>query len=80
VRVVYLAARSDVSVAWCPSWRFITSPVSVRGRSARRTTVRWSHVDRMNFSFLSRPDLIPDLAPLAAELPRALDELSTMQG
>jgi len=36
----------------------------------------WSYIDRMNFSFLSCPDLIPDLAPLVAELPRALEELS----
>jgi diacylglycerol O-acyltransferase len=40
----------------------------------------WSYVDRMNFSFLSCPDLIPDLAPLVAELPRALEELRTMKG
>ena len=40
----------------------------------------WSYVDRMNFSFLSCPDLDPDLAPLVAELPRALDELRTMKG
>lgn len=40
----------------------------------------WSYVDRMNFSFLSCPDLLPDLAPLVAELPRALDELRTMKG
>ncbi len=40
----------------------------------------WSYVDRMNFSFLSCPDLMPDLAPLVAELPRALDELRKMKG
>ncbi len=40
----------------------------------------WSYVDRMNFSLLSCPDLIPDLAPLVAEIPRALDELRTMKG
>ena len=40
----------------------------------------WSYVDRMNFSFLSCPDLVPDLAPLVAELPRALDELRTTKG
>ena len=40
----------------------------------------WSYVDRMNFSFLSCPDLVPDLAPLVAELPRALDELRTTRG
>jgi len=40
----------------------------------------WSYVDRMNFSFLSCPDLVPDLAPLVAELPCALDELRTMKG
>jgi diacylglycerol O-acyltransferase len=40
----------------------------------------WSYVGRMNFSFLSCPDLVPDLAPLVAELPRALDELRTMKG
>lgn len=39
----------------------------------------WSYVGRMNFSFLSCPDLVPDLAPLVAELPRALDELRTME-
>ena len=37
----------------------------------------WSYCGRMNFSFLSCPDLVPDLAPLVAELPRALDELRT---
>jgi diacylglycerol O-acyltransferase len=40
----------------------------------------WSYVDRMNFSFLSCPDLVPDLAPLVAELPRALEELRTTKG
>jgi diacylglycerol O-acyltransferase len=40
----------------------------------------WSYVDRMNFSFLSCPDLMPDLAPLVAELPRALDDLRTTKG
>ena len=28
----------------------------------------WSYQDRMNFSLLSCPDLVPDLAPLVAEL------------
>ena len=40
----------------------------------------WSYVDRMNFSFLGCPDLVDDLAPLVAELPRALDELRTTKG
>jgi diacylglycerol O-acyltransferase len=40
----------------------------------------WSYVDRMNFSFLGCPDLVHDLAPLVAELPRALDELRTTKG
>ncbi len=40
----------------------------------------WSYVDRMNFSFLGCPDLVPDLAPLVAELPRALEELRTTKG
>jgi diacylglycerol O-acyltransferase len=35
----------------------------------------WSYVDRMNFSLLTCPDLLPDLAALAAELRPALDEL-----
>ncbi len=35
----------------------------------------WSYVERMNFSFLSCPDLVPDLAPLVDELPGALEEL-----
>lgn len=35
----------------------------------------WSYVEKMNFSFLSCPDLVPDLEPLVAQLPRALDEL-----
>lgn len=40
----------------------------------------WSYVDRMNFSFLSCPDLVPDLGPLVAELPAALAELRTTKG
>lgn len=40
----------------------------------------WSYVDRMNFSFLGCPDLVADLSPLVAELPRALDELHTTKG
>jgi len=40
----------------------------------------WSYVDRMNFSLLSCPDLIPDLGPLLAELSPALDELRTTKG
>ena len=40
----------------------------------------WSYVDRMNFSFLGCPDLVDDLAPLVAELPRALEELRTTKG
>ena len=40
----------------------------------------WSYCGRMNFSFLSCPDLVPDLAPLVAELPRALEELRTTKG
>lgn len=39
----------------------------------------WSYVDRMNFSVLSCPDLVPDLGPLIAELRPALDELHTME-
>ncbi len=35
----------------------------------------WSYVDRMNFSLLTCPDLLPDLAALTAELRPALDEL-----
>jgi len=40
----------------------------------------WSYCGRMNFSFLSCPDLVPDLAPLVAEFPRALAELRTTKG
>jgi diacylglycerol O-acyltransferase len=40
----------------------------------------WSYVDRMNFSFLGCPDLVRDLAPLVAELPRALAALRTTKG
>jgi diacylglycerol O-acyltransferase len=39
----------------------------------------WSYVDRMNFSLLSCPDLIADLAPLVRELRPALDELLAME-
>ncbi|NYJ03139.1 diacylglycerol O-acyltransferase [Nocardioides thalensis] len=35
----------------------------------------WSYVDRMNFSLLACPDLLPDVEALAAYLPAALDEL-----
>ena len=35
----------------------------------------WSYVDRLNFSLLSCPDLVPDIRPLAAEFPAALAEL-----
>lgn len=35
----------------------------------------WSYVDRMNFTLLSCPDLVPDLDPLVARLRPALDEL-----
>lgn len=37
----------------------------------------WSYVDRMNFSLLSCPDLLPDLAPLVHRFPEALSELLT---
>ena len=40
----------------------------------------WSYVDRMNFSFLGCPDLVDDLGPLVAELPRALEELRMTKG
>jgi diacylglycerol O-acyltransferase len=40
----------------------------------------WSYVDRMNFSLLGCPDLVADLRPLVAELPRALEELRTTKG
>jgi diacylglycerol O-acyltransferase / wax synthase len=36
----------------------------------------WSYQDRMNVTVLSCPDLVPDLAPLVAELEPALRELS----
>ncbi|GAA3830527.1 wax ester/triacylglycerol synthase family O-acyltransferase [Nocardioides panacisoli] len=35
----------------------------------------WSYVDRMNFSLLACPDLLPDVDVLASYLPAALDEL-----
>lgn len=35
----------------------------------------WSYVDRLNFSLLSCPDLLPDLRPVADQLRPALDEL-----
>ena len=36
----------------------------------------WSYQDRMNFTVLSCPDLVPDLAPLVAEFDPALRELT----
>jgi diacylglycerol O-acyltransferase len=36
----------------------------------------WSYQDRMNFTLLSCPDLVPDLAPLVAEFAPALRELT----
>lgn len=35
----------------------------------------WSYVDRMNFSLLACPDLLPDVEVLASYLPHALGEL-----
>ena len=35
----------------------------------------WSYVDRMNFSLLACPDLLPDVDTLAAYFPDALAEL-----
>jgi diacylglycerol O-acyltransferase len=35
----------------------------------------WSYVDRMNFSLLACPDLLPDVEVLASHLPAALAEL-----
>lgn len=35
----------------------------------------WSYVDRLNFSLLSCPDLVPDIRPLAARFPAALEDL-----
>ncbi|WP_435771255.1 WS/DGAT/MGAT family O-acyltransferase [Nocardioides sp. SYSU DS0651] len=35
----------------------------------------WSYVDRMNFSLLACPDLLPDVAALASYFPAALAEL-----
>jgi diacylglycerol O-acyltransferase len=40
----------------------------------------WSYVDRLNFSLLTCPDLIPDLRPLVAEIRPALDELRKAEG
>lgn len=40
----------------------------------------WSYQDRMNFSVLSCPDLVPDLAPLVAEFAPALRELTMEEG
>jgi diacylglycerol O-acyltransferase / wax synthase len=36
----------------------------------------WSYQDRMNFTVLSCPDLVPDLAPLMTEFQPALQELT----
>jgi diacylglycerol O-acyltransferase len=36
----------------------------------------WSYLDRMNFSLLACPDLIPDLAPIVARLRPALEALA----
>lgn len=35
----------------------------------------WSYVDRMNFSLLACPDLLPDVHHLASYFPAALAEL-----
>ena len=35
----------------------------------------WSYVDRMNFSLLACPDLLPDVEVLASYFPAALAEL-----
>lgn len=40
----------------------------------------WSYVDRLNFSLLTCPDLLPDLDALAALLPGALQELLATTG
>jgi len=36
----------------------------------------WSYLDRMNFSLLACPDLLPDLAPIVDGLQLALDDLA----
>jgi diacylglycerol O-acyltransferase len=36
----------------------------------------WSYLDRMNFSLLACPDLLPDLAPIVDGLRPALDALA----
>jgi diacylglycerol O-acyltransferase len=36
----------------------------------------WSYVDRMNFSLLACPDLLPDVEVLATYFPAALAELA----
>ena len=38
----------------------------------------WSYIDRLNFSVLSCPELVPDLPALVAHLRPALDELSAL--
>ncbi len=38
----------------------------------------WSYMDRLNFSVLSCPELVPDLPALVAYLPAALEELSAL--
>lgn len=38
----------------------------------------WSYVDRMNFSLLACPDLLPDVATLASYFPAALAEFDLM--
>ncbi|THI95589.1 wax ester/triacylglycerol synthase family O-acyltransferase, partial [Nocardioides sp.] len=40
----------------------------------------WSYVDRMNFSLLACPDLLPDVARLASYFPEALAELDLDTG
>ncbi len=66
--------REETSIAGATLSDFFSVGPILEGIGLNVTV--WSYVDRMNFSLLSCPDLIPDLQPLVAQFAPALAELA----